>query len=157
MAQVDSEHSIAMPARPAGGVNSQRACSMRQREKAFRRLAKLRKKAPDEIERLLAFLDASDPYAATELEAQADDGACDDDELEPSLGGVTACDGDPRGTDLEDDVEKEPSLGSLDNVDQSRWSQSSRSDLEQDAGDEAEPAFCGLTVDRACHVVGVAS
>ena len=46
---------------------------------------------------------------------------------------------------------------SLDNVDQSRWSQSSRSDLEQDAGDEAEPGFCGLTADRACHVAGLAS
>lgn len=40
----------------------------REREKALRRLAKLRAKAFDEIERLIAFLDASDPYVMTELE-----------------------------------------------------------------------------------------
>lgn len=65
----------------------------RERERALRRLAKLREKASAEIERLIAFLDASDPYAATELEDQIDDHPCDDRELdyddsdrEPSLG-----------------------------------------------------------------------
>lgn len=102
---------------------------------------RLRKEASAEINRLIAFLDASDPYASTELEAQIDDGPCDDHELEPSLCGITAdcshfC-GPEASEDLEEDKsDNEPSLGSLDNFDQSRWGSSSRSDLEQQCEDE---------------------
>jgi hypothetical protein len=46
------------------------ARQQRERERALRRVAKLRRKASDEIDRLLAFLDASDPYVATELEQE---------------------------------------------------------------------------------------
>jgi hypothetical protein len=46
------------------------ARQQRERERALRRAAKLRRKASDEIDRLLAFLDASDPYVATELEQE---------------------------------------------------------------------------------------
>ncbi|WP_092182149.1 hypothetical protein [Bradyrhizobium sp. cf659] len=67
----------------------------RERQRALRRLARLRKEAEAEITRLIAFLDASDPYASTELEDQVDDGPCDDNELdrdhsddEPSLGAL---------------------------------------------------------------------
>jgi len=41
-------------------------------KKALRRIAKLRNAA--EIERLLAFMDASDPYASTELEDNNESG-----------------------------------------------------------------------------------
>jgi hypothetical protein len=44
MAQVDSENSTAMPARPAGATNpAGLARQQRDREKALRRVAKLRK------------------------------------------------------------------------------------------------------------------
>jgi hypothetical protein len=77
-----------------------------------RRLARLRRKASDEIERLLEFLDASDPYAATEIEIAIDDGPCDTDELE--------ADHDHGEADYE------PSLGSVDGPErggQVRWAQ----------------------------------
>lgn len=103
----------------------------RERAKALTRLARLRKKASAEIERLIAFLDQSDPYVMTELEAACEDeGAqCEDEgaehdgrepdvDDEPSLCGVTVTPGD--GRDLE------ANLGSLDRqVDQRRslaWS-----------------------------------
>ncbi|PPQ20526.1 hypothetical protein CV770_03890 [Bradyrhizobium sp. AC87j1] len=83
---------------PAAGLARASASSglarqERDRKKALGRLAGLREKAAAEIERLMAFLDASDPYASTELEDQVDDHPCDDSELdrdesddEPSLG-----------------------------------------------------------------------
>ena len=70
-----------------------------------------------EIERLIAFLNAGDPYVMTECEPD-DEG--DDSELE---------DADPA----EDDGLGEPSLGSLDhNHSQERWARGGRRDLEQD-------------------------
>ncbi|MBR1231970.1 hypothetical protein [Bradyrhizobium sp. AUGA SZCCT0182] len=108
MAQVDSENSIAMPARSAGAiVNPGLARQQREREKALQRLRKLRTKAADEIDRLLAFLDASDL----------------DPDLEPSLGWTEAgarSYGNDQGADdleaepehLEDGADDEPSLGS---------------------------------------------
>jgi hypothetical protein len=90
------------PVRPAGAIISDGLIRQnREREKSHRRLAKLRLKASDEIDRLLAFLDASDPYTATGLEDQVDDSPCDDNEL----------DGPENGED-EDSDPAEPSLGS---------------------------------------------
>ncbi len=90
MTQADSVHSTpplnTSPNNPLGLARQQR-----ERERALRRIAKLRRKASDEIDRLLAFLDASDPYVSTERE-QEDEG-----------------DGD---CDLEDGADDEPSLGS---------------------------------------------
>jgi hypothetical protein len=99
------------------------ARQQRDREKALRQVAKLRQKASAEIERLIAFLDASDPYAATEFEEQVDDGPCDDNEL----------DGPEHGEDEESDP-PEPSLGSVGDMhfDQTRWAAGNRRDLEQD-------------------------
>lgn len=77
------------------------ARQQREREKALKRVAKLRRRASDEIERLLAFLDASDPYATSELEDSIDDGPIDDSEL----------DGPENHEDEESDP-AEPSLGS---------------------------------------------
>jgi hypothetical protein len=160
MAQVDSENSTAMPTRPAGALTTVGlARQNREREKALRRLAKLRRKASDEIERLLAFLDASDPYAATELEDSIDDEPHDGDELEMSWVGVGAtacelpwadeCEADYGGRDAND----EPSVGSLaadEAGDQTLWAAGGAVDIEAEH-DGQEPAFCGLTADRACH------
>ena len=44
----------------------------RDRQKALKKLARLRKEARDQIERLLAFLDASDTYVTSELEDDGD-------------------------------------------------------------------------------------
>jgi hypothetical protein len=121
MDQAGSVHStppINTSANPQGLAQQQR-----EREKALKKVARLRAKAADEIERLIAFLDACDPYAATEQEDQADDGPCDDSELEASLGSpdravdqtgwgrmVTAV---PTDSDAElDTSDDEPSLGS---------------------------------------------
>jgi hypothetical protein len=84
MIQADSVHSTpptnTSPNNPLGLARQQR-----ERERALRRVAKLRRKASDEIDRLLAFLDASDPYASTELEQ--DDGNDEPEgHDEPSLG-----------------------------------------------------------------------
>jgi hypothetical protein len=113
--------------RPAGGIISPGlARQQREREKALRRLAKLRQKASAEIERLLTFMDESDPYAATELEDQIDDGPCDDNEL----------DGPENGEDEESDP-AEPSLGSVGDVhfNQELWAAGDRRDLELDDGE----------------------
>jgi hypothetical protein len=78
----------------------------REREKALRRIAKLRKKAAAEIERLLAFMDASDPYASTELEDNNESGDASYPEggWRPGMG--------RSHEDDEPDTDDEPSLGS---------------------------------------------
>lgn len=152
MAQVDSESSIAMPA-SHGLIRQQR-----ERRKALRRVSKLRQKASDEIERLLAFLDASDPYVQTEAEPNGDEldvsyphggprlmtGNLEDDE--PSLGSFDRMTDQSRAwstrdtseaVDAEHDTaDDEPSLGSLDWIDQARWGQGDRRDLEEQCEDE---------------------
>ena len=85
MTQADRVHStppINTSALPDGLARQQR-----ERVRAQKRVTKLRQKASAEIERLISFLDASDPYAATELEDAIDDGPCDEDsDAEPMLG-----------------------------------------------------------------------
>ena len=116
------------PAQPAGmSIPPGLAQQERDRLKALRRLARLREKAAAEIERLLAFLDASDPYVTTELEK-------DDSDFEPSLGSheiaraggvsylasrarVAGYDIEQDDADLEPDVDDEPSLGALEGHD----------------------------------------
>lgn len=66
---------------PSGLLAQERA-----REKALKKLRRLRQKAEAEIERLLIFLDEVDGYTMNELDQAADDVPCDTDELEPSLG-----------------------------------------------------------------------
>ncbi|MFK4522167.1 hypothetical protein ABIF90_000148 [Bradyrhizobium japonicum] len=74
MAQVNSESSTALPARPAGArFPSGLARQQRRRLKALKTVAQLREEASAEIERLIAFLDASDLYAMTELELNGDE------------------------------------------------------------------------------------
>jgi hypothetical protein len=142
MTQADSVHStppINTSALPDGLVRQQR-----EREKALKRAAKLRQKAADEIERLLAFLDASDPFA-TELEQAVDDGPCDaDSDAEPSLGSFDRMidqtkawqDRGPADVDCElDTVDAEPMLASVaadEHDSQERWAQGNRDDREGD-------------------------
>lgn len=64
---------------PMRSIPSGLAGQERERQKSLRRLASLRRKAAAEIDRLIAFLDASDVYVATELEADYSD-------FEPELG-----------------------------------------------------------------------
>ncbi|QDM27499.1 hypothetical protein FNL56_16260 [Tardiphaga sp. vice304] len=70
-------------------------------EDAFKAIGRLRRAARDEIDRLLAFLDQTDPYMFFELEDAVDDGACDEDELD----GVNA----HLHGEGEDDEEADPS------------------------------------------------
>ncbi|AND89810.1 hypothetical protein [Bradyrhizobium diazoefficiens] len=99
-------------------------------------LARLRKEAAAEITRLIAFLDASDPYVMTELEDECEDeGAqCEDEGAEH----------DGR----EPDVDAEPSLGSCDpsmwGGDQTRWASGGRRDLESDPAESGIGDHDGL-------------
>src|SRR5689334_12991830 len=103
------------------------AVQRRTRGASLQTLAKLRREAAAEIERLIAFLDASDPYVASELE-------------------------DDISADLEDEGESEPSLGSIErhrscygadgrdwSGDQTAWAAGGTQDLE-DEHDGAEPS-----------------
>ncbi|WP_407166606.1 hypothetical protein [Bradyrhizobium sp. ORS 111] len=83
------------------------AVQQRERKTALERLAKLRNEARAEIDRLIAFLDASDEYVMTEREL-------DDYEREDCF---------------EDD---EPDLGSLDRASQTHWAAGGTDDLEED-------------------------
>jgi hypothetical protein len=140
-----------LPADSLEAILSGPALQELARRTAIHTLSRLRKEASAEIERLLAFLDASDPYVTTELEEQVDDGPIDEDELEPSFCGVTA--GERKlnlaslGDELEadyghgQDANDEPSLGSVavgEHVTQVRWAQGGANDTE-DEHDGAEP------------------
>ena len=139
------------PAQPAGALHYKTPVTP---EEAFQAIGRLRKEARDEIDRLIRFLDKTDDYVSRELEDAADDNPIDDDELEPSLCGVTAAGanmpGDHSGADLEDDgtpggrsVDDEPSLGSLSSHgygDQSVWGRPGEGGVDaEDEHDGAEP------------------
>jgi seryl-tRNA synthetase len=157
MATADSDSittacSLERPADSAGSIDTGLAVQQRARETALEALARLRKEAKTEIDRLIGFLDASDQYASTELEDSGDDEAIDDEELEPELTPGEAKDQtklwsrwpkvDDEVTDGEDDDESEPSLGSSTAHDQTYWARGPRDDREFDevekleAGDE---------------------
>lgn len=139
-----------LPAESTRAILSGLAIQQRERETSLQRLARLRKEASAEIERLIAFLDASDPYVMTELEEQQDS--------EPSLGWLSDGRTSPFGDDLElddaddeDNGDGEPSLGSIErhpscygvhgrnsSGDQTAWTDGDTRDLE-DEHDGAEP------------------
>lgn len=72
------------PAEFAGAISHGLAAQQQEREKSILSLRRLRKEASAEIHRLIAFLDASDPYVQTELEEENEREEVGDDE--PSLG-----------------------------------------------------------------------
>lgn len=90
-------------------------------EEAFQAIGRLRKEARDEIDRLIRFLDKTDDYVSRELEDSNDDNPHDEET-------------DDNREDNEDDGLSEPSLGSSGDLhlNQERWSDGSRRDLEQD-------------------------
>ncbi len=106
------------------------------------------KKASAEIDRLIAFLDASDPYVTTELEEQVDDGSID--ELEPALRAycrraqATASLGDELeadyadGTTTDDELRSAAALPPASTADDPSGLQGGSLDLE-DEHDGAEP------------------
>src|SRR5664279_5437100 len=120
MTQADSVHSTPPTNTSAIDVKSQEKALARQeaqRQRALKRLRKLRMKAADEIDRLLDFLDASDI----------------DPDLEPTLGFMN---GPPEMDECETPVDDEPSLGSFDGIVNQRKSWSTRSSdavIEPDA------------------------
>ncbi|ABA04750.1 hypothetical protein Nwi_1489 [Nitrobacter winogradskyi Nb-255] len=124
---------IELPQRAAGERLRQLAAQQRRAEKTRQRVRELREMASAEIERLIAFLDASDGYTMHELEAAVDDIPCDDNEL------------DGAG-----DVDGEPSLGSANphevsaGVDQRLWAVGAADDREQDAAESGIADFEGL-------------
>lgn len=125
-----------LPAESTRAILHGLAVQQRARQAALSDLARLRKEASAEITRLIAFLDASDPYAMTELEDECgDEGAqCEDEGAEH----------DGR----EPDVDDEPSLGSCDpsmgNGDQTRWAAGNRRDLELDHAESGIGDLDGL-------------
>jgi hypothetical protein len=114
---------------------AQLATQQRRAEKTRQRVRKLRERAFAEIERLIAFLDASDGYTLNEREEAVDDLPCDDDELD----GAGEVDGEESGD------ENEPSLGSLDHYhSQEAWAGGGRTDLEADPSESGVADFEGL-------------
>jgi hypothetical protein len=112
------------PAPSAEAVALRLAIQATKSLKVRQRVRRLRERAEAEIERLLAFMDATDGYTIFEYEEGADDVPCDDSELEPSLGWTSIearsgriassadvdVEGDAREDD-EDNSDAEPSLG----------------------------------------------
>jgi len=101
MTQADSVHSTPPINTSANNVKSQEKALARQeaqRQRALKRIRKLRMKAADEIDRLLEFLDAVDD---TDVDSQCDDDPIDEDELDG-----------PENDEDEQSEPDEPSLGS---------------------------------------------
>jgi hypothetical protein len=146
MAQVDSENSTAVPAKPIAEAAENPADALyfptdTTPEELFQRIGNLRKEARDEINRLIGFLDKTDDYVSRELEDSIDDNPHDEetddneedseeaDPAEYSLGSLDhqldqSCLSDGLGKDLEDehdgaepDEDGEPSLGSFEGHD----------------------------------------
>jgi hypothetical protein len=123
------------------------AAQERAREKALRRLARLRRRAAAEIDRLIAFLDASDPFVMNELEEECDDEGAQRE----GGGGEEGC--EDEGADRSDyepplgGLERHPSLYGPDGRnwtgDQTAWDASGTKDLE-DEHDGAEPDESGI-------------
>ena len=150
MTQADSVHSTPRTDSPISITPEEAAARLQQqarrRRQALKRLRRLQEKAAAEIERLITFLDACDPYASTELEDAIDDWPIDGDELEPSLCGVTAENNFGFGGTLPFDVYREleegndePSLGWTDEEaarGQYAGTSSRNFDLEEQCDDE---------------------
>jgi hypothetical protein len=90
MAQVDSENSTVVPAKPSAEAPENPADALyfptdTTPEELFQAIGRLRKEARDEIDRLIGFLDHTDDYVSRELEIEdGNDEPGGDDE--PSLG-----------------------------------------------------------------------
>jgi hypothetical protein len=141
------------PAQPADvTMTSGLARQQRERERALRRLAKLRSKAADEIERLLLFLDASDldpdlepslGWTVNGARSYGNDLGADDLEAEPEH--------DEDGADDERGGDDEPSMGSLDGRgEQIGWAAGDRRDLEVDGAESGVADLDGMLEQVGC-------
>jgi hypothetical protein len=167
MTQAETRHST--PPTNSSKIHEERLNRQeRKRAAALERLAKLRRQARAEIDRLILFLDQSDTYVMTELELEDE---ADEADHEPSLGSLDRAMNQTRwpqgGNDERDDADDEPSLGSCESHpsappvtigrngpvmvggnrpepwrsfqgDQSGWADGYGDDREEDAGDERE-------------------
>jgi len=102
---VNMQTILERPADSADAIPPGLAVQQRERETTLLSLARLRKEAAAEIDRLIAFLDACDPYVTTELEENGDE----KDSSYPGSGSHLL--GNPNEDD-EDGADDEPSLGS---------------------------------------------
>jgi hypothetical protein len=138
---------------PVSSPEANLATQTAQREKALKRLRKLRTKAADEIDRLLAFLDAVDD---TDVDSQCEDNPVDDLETEPSLGWTDSEAkhgryGDSWSVDVElDKCDDEPSLGSsaaLSSSSQAHWAQGA-SDEREDMNEDGDSSWANTVDDE---------
>jgi hypothetical protein len=131
----------------------------RDRQTALKTIARLRREAAEEIEKLLNFLDASDQYVTTELENDGDQ----NDASYPTSGSHCA---HPMEDDEEDGTETEPSLASVhdhpngyyDGTDKSgrrrsqeNWAGGNSDDCEGDAVGEDDEESYDREDDRSDH------
>ena len=130
----------------ASGLAKQEAARLRSIQSLYR----MRRKARDEISRLIEFLDQSDEYVMTELED--DDEREEGGDSEPSIGSFDRMTNQEKSwkrrgnvtaeVDTEaDDSDDEPSLGASEHYHpgtQSLWAFSGSDDREDDAGDNPE-------------------
>lgn len=152
MAQVNSENSTAVLAKDAGigPIYAERhshphnpaaaAAQDRRAGKARQRIKNLREMACAEIDRLIAFLDASDGYSMDEREEAVDDIPCDYDELEES--------GDEHEPSLAA-FERHPSVCGPESFrsrigDQTNWTEGNTDDREEDAAESGIADLDGL-------------
>ena len=127
------------PARVAGEIARRIATQERRAEKARQRVQKLREMASAEIDRLIAFMDATDGYTMDEREPNGD-------EADASYPEGWKHAGSPMEDD-EDDGIGEPSLGAPEyhpagytmmggEANQERWAQGKDDDRERDDADD---------------------
>jgi hypothetical protein len=152
MAQVISENSTSVLAKDAGigpifaerrsHPHNPAAAAPHDRRvgEARQRVKNLREKASAEIDRLIAFLDASDGYTMDEREEAVDDVPCDDDELEET--------GDEHEPSLAS-FERHPSVCGPDSFrssigDQTNWTEGNTDDREEDAAESGITDLDGL-------------
>ncbi|MCF2523900.1 hypothetical protein [Bradyrhizobium sp. G127] len=89
------------PADTLDSIPAHLAIQMQERQSALKTIARLRRQARDEIDRLIRFLDESD--LDPDLEDTGDD--------EPSIGFCYEADLELDDCDAEDNGDREPSLG----------------------------------------------
>ncbi|PSO28806.1 hypothetical protein [Bradyrhizobium sp. MOS002] len=124
------------PARPAGAPNQcGLALQTQERQTALLTVARLRREASAEIERLIYFLDQTDTYVSTELEE-------DGDERDAAWReGLIRTAPNPNEDD-EDGADEEPSLGSHEIREAGAvsylpsWSRVAGLDVEEECNDE---------------------
>ena len=142
---------VTRPDLGADSIPPQLATQERRAEKARQRVRKLREKAFEEIERLIAFLDASDGYTMDEREEAVDDVPCDDCELEFSFSGLTADRCPMPHSEYDDELEPGDAGGNEDDEPDCEDEGAEHDGCEPD--EDGEPSL-GWTVDGCVGLTG---